>query len=96
MGRTNPTYRDTLRRIESRWDGYQRALRRSDQPHFDHLLEHAREHADAGGYLNHEEPMFPVLVSIALEHEKTVAELEARIDSLETQLQEQSVDAVQD
>jgi len=56
MGRTNPTYRDALRAIEERWAEFRRALRRHDQPRFDRLFEYAREHADASGLLNHQNP----------------------------------------
>lgn len=77
MGRTNPTYRDTLRQTEERWSVYRRALRHHDQEYFDRLFEHAREHADAAGYLNHGTSEIPLLVSILLEHEK-------RLDRLET------------
>lgn len=83
MGRTNPTFRDVVRRFEERWQPYRRALRRRDQPHFDRLVEHAREHADASGYLNHEDPTVPILLSIALAQEATLADLETRIEELE-------------
>jgi len=84
MGRTNPTFRDLLRQIESRWSDYRRALRHPTQPHFDQLFEYARKHSDASGYLNHEHPMNAVLVSIVLEQEQQIATLEERIDTLET------------
>lgn len=80
MGRTNPTYRDFLRGIERRWQPFRRALRRPDQSHYDRLFEHVRAHADAAGYLNHEEPLFPLLVSVVLEQEKRITQLEARLD----------------
>lgn len=83
MGRTNPTYRDLVRGTEDRWASYRRALRRTDRDHFDRLFEHARAHADAGGYLNHQFVEVSVLVSVALEHEKRLAELEDRLESLE-------------
>lgn len=54
MGRTNPTYRDALRAMESRWEDYRRALRRADQQVFDRLFEAARVHADASGLQNHQ------------------------------------------
>lgn len=79
MGRTNATYRDRLRALEDRWGEYRRTLRREDQAHFDRLFTHARNHADAGGLRNHEDPMVPVLVSIALAQEKRIAALEARV-----------------
>lgn len=84
MGRTNPTYRDVLRALENQWAAYRRGLRRDDQHRFDRLFEHARAHADASGYLNHTEPFYPVLISIALEHEKRLDALERRLDEQDT------------
>jgi hypothetical protein len=83
LGRTNPTYRDTVRALEENWQPYRRALRRVDKPHFDRLFEHAREHADAAGYLNHQEPEITLLVSVVLEQEKRMQDLHARIRTLE-------------
>ena len=83
VGRTNPTYRDTLTALQQRWGAYRRGLRVDDQPHFDRLFAHARAHADAGGLLNHPRPLVPALMSIALEQEWQIAALEARIAALE-------------
>lgn len=89
MGRTNPTYRDALRAIEKRWADFRRALRRRDQPRFDQLFEYAREHADASGLLNHQNPLLPALVSIDLEQEVQLENHEERLKELERQLDEQ-------
>lgn len=86
MGRTNPTYRDAVRALRDRWGDFERALRRRDRPAFERLFEHARAHADAGGYLNHEEPLFPILVSVDLEQEKRIDELEERLAAIESEL----------
>ncbi|MBX0297226.1 hypothetical protein [Haloarcula nitratireducens] len=83
MGRTNPTFRDALRAIEDRWTEYRRALRRRDQPRFDQLFTYAREHADASGLLNHQNPLLPTLFSIDLEQEARLEDLEERLDELE-------------
>ena len=83
MGRTNPTFRDRLRGLETEFSDYRRALRRRDRPHFDRLFEHARDHADACGYLNHDTPFVPVLFALALEQEARLAALDARLDALE-------------
>jgi len=90
MGRTNPTYRDALRAIEERWADFRRALRRRDQPRFDQLFAYAREHADASGLLNHQNPLLPALCSIDLEqearldaHEERLAELEQRLAAVD-------------
>ena len=79
MGRTNPTFRDLLRSEEERWDDYRRSLRREDQLHFERLFVHARDHADAAGMLNHEDRLAPILMSICLEQEKRIAELEGQV-----------------
>lgn len=76
MGRTNPTYRDTLTGLESRWSSYRRSLRRRDQQHLDAVFAHGRAHADAAGQLNHAEPLFPLLVSALVEQERRLAALE--------------------
>ena len=86
MGRSTPTYRDTLRAISDRWERYRRGLRRMDQSRFDRLFEYARKHADASGYLNHREPLFPTLVGIDLEQERRLDDLTERVDSLEEHL----------
>lgn len=83
MGRTNPTFRNVLTAVRSRWGDYRRALRGRDQPHFDRLFEHADAHADAAGYLNADDPMDPILVSMLLEQEKRLAALDARLEALE-------------
>ncbi|WP_324665808.1 hypothetical protein [Haloarcula sediminis] len=87
MGRTNPTYRDALRAIEERWADFRQALRRRDQPHFDQLFEYAREHADASGLLNHQNPLVPALFSIDLEQEARLDTHEERIEELEDALE---------
>jgi hypothetical protein len=85
MGRTNPTFRDRLSGIEREFADYRRALRRRDRPHFDRLFAHARAHADACSYLNHDAPLAAVLFSVALEQEARLAALDARLDALEAE-----------
>ena len=80
MGRTNPTFRDVLRALEDRWQPFRRALRYEDQERFDQLLTHARNHADAAGNLNHQSPVIPVLVAIAVAQERRLDELEDRVE----------------
>ena len=84
MGRTNPTYRDTLRVLEDDWEDYRRALRREDQQRFDHLFEYAHQHADAAGNLTHRNPIIPTLFSIILEQEAQIDNLEERVDAIES------------
>lgn len=83
MGRTNPTFRDVLRAFEDRWQPFRRALRHDDQQRFDRLLTYARNHADAAGHLNHQSPVLPVLMTIALAQQRRLDELAARLDELD-------------
>lgn len=92
MGRTNATFRMLLQGINSRWGDYRRALRHHEQEHFDQLFEHAEAHADAAGYMNPDDPMDAILLSMLLEHEKRIHELEQSHD----QSDGGSNDAVQD
>ncbi|QLG28938.1 hypothetical protein HUG10_15940 [Halorarum halophilum] len=86
MGRTNPTFRDLVRTVEERWQAFRRTLRRRDQPRFDRLFEYVREHADAGGILNYEDRLAPMLISIDLEQERRLDDLDERVDALEADL----------
>lgn len=85
MGRTNPTFRNLLEAVKTRWRDYRRALRRRDQPHYDRLFEYADAHADAAGYLNADDPMDPILLSMLLEQQKRIADLEGRLEDLEAE-----------
>lgn len=80
MGRTNPTYREWLRRFEERWQSYRRALRRRSQDAFDRLFEQARQHADAAGYQNTDTPEIALLFSMILAHERRLDALEDEDD----------------
>lgn len=88
MGRTNPTYRDRLSRLERDWREYRRALRVDDQPQFDRLFEHGRTYAHAAGNLNHPTPAIPFLLSVLLAHEREITRLSARLDELDTHTQD--------
>jgi hypothetical protein len=92
VGRTNPTYRDRLEALETEFSDYRRALRASEQEHFDRLFEHGRTYAHAAGYLNHPDPEVPYLFSVILAHQRRIEELSVQLEAL----QEGNSDAVQD
>ncbi len=62
--------------------------RRRDQPRFDRLFEYAREHADASGLLNHQNPLLPALLSIDLEQEARLDDHEERLEEPERGLEQ--------
>jgi hypothetical protein len=92
VGRTNPTYRDRLSDLEREFEAYRRALRASEQAHFDRLFEHGRTYAHAAGYLNHPNPEIPFLLSVLLAHERRIAQLAEQVATLQEERERGSHD----
>lgn len=86
MGRTNPTFRDNIRRFRERWQPFRRALRNQYQARFDALLEQGERFADAAGFQNPVDAEAGIFLSMLLGHEVELAELQDRVDELEAQL----------
>ncbi|QLG47884.1 hypothetical protein [Natrinema halophilum] len=76
MGKTNPTYRDQLRRLEEDWQPFRRALRVQYHDEFDQLFDDARQFADAAGIQNEMAVMEPFLISVMLAQECRIREIE--------------------
>lgn len=83
MGKTQPTYRDRLRRLESDWEPFERALRSQYQDDWSQLWNHARKYADAAGIQNEVTTIEPFLVTVCLGQQKQIRELEERVEELE-------------
>jgi hypothetical protein len=85
MGRTVLPYSHIWEEERSRWQKFRRALRREDQAHFDRLFELARLHLQAGVYASNPWPLESMLLSMLLEHEKTLSAIQDRLKRLEGQ-----------
>ena len=85
MGRTVLPYSHIWEEERSRWQKFRRALRREDQAHFDRLFELARLHLQAGVYASNPWPLESMLLSMLLEHEKTLSAIHDRLKRLEGQ-----------
>lgn len=83
MGRTNPTFRDYLRRFAERWAPFRRALRADQQPAFDALLAGAEAFAAAAGHRNATDPDRAILLAMLLAHQVALDDLERRTETLE-------------
>lgn len=90
---TNRTGRDVLQAVETRWNAYRQKLPQADQPVFDRLFEHAhahatasREHADASEVHHSQYIERAALVSMLIEQQKHIDDLEDRLDHLEDDL----------
>ena len=75
--------------ITTGWDEYRRALRQTDQAVFDRLLEYAQLHTDPSTV---HKPLFvetPILISMLLEQQIQIEDLEDRLDHVEDDLNSQ-------
>lgn len=79
MGRTEPTFRHLIDRLEHEWRDYRRGLRADEQAAFDGLFQKARAHASASMNAGRLDPMEAILMSILLEQEKEIAALRRAI-----------------
>lgn len=75
MGCTVPTFRNIIESFGFEWNSFKRALRGFDKEAFEELLNHARRHAAAGTNIVTANPFEPIVMSILVEHEKTIREL---------------------
>lgn len=83
MGRTLPTFRALLDRLELEWSDYRRALTEAEQRRWDGLWQQARRHASASTNAAPLNPLEAVLLSMLLEHEKRLVDLENRSEGEE-------------
>ena len=75
MGRTNPTLRDRLDRLEREWQPVRRALRRRHRDDFDRLFDRARAHADATGQGNPPDGWRAFVFAVLLSQERELQHL---------------------
>ena len=72
--------------ITAGWDEYRRALRPTDQAVFDRLFEYAQLHTDPSTV---HKPLFvetPILISMFIEQQIQIDDLEDRLDHVEDDL----------
>jgi hypothetical protein len=58
---------------------FRQALGKEDQQSFDRLFDRAKMHTSAGVYKAHSWPMEAILLSICLEHGKTIEEIMGKL-----------------
>lgn len=79
MGRTNPTTRDRLDRLESEWQPFRRSLRYRHRDDFDRLFERARGHADAASQQNPRDAWRAFVMSVLLAQERELQRLTEQV-----------------
>lgn len=80
MGRTIPTFRRMLDRLEAEWEDYADVLRKDEREAWEALWNQARRHAAASTNQAPLEPLDAVLMSLLLEHEMRLMRIEARLE----------------
>ena len=75
MGRTVPTFSNMIEFFRLERNDFKRALRHNDKEVFEKLLNHARKHGAAGTNLVKPNPFEPIVISILIEHEKSIRNL---------------------
>lgn len=83
MGRTIETTTQTIQKEEAAFRRFRRTLRRADQRQFDALFAAARLHTAAISQANHALPFEAILLAMMLEQQKTIHQLQGRIDQLQ-------------
>ena len=82
MGRTVPAITLEFMRQQKAYEGFRRALKRSDQLALDELFVSAKKHTAEAAYAAHALPFEIFLLSILLEEHKDVMRLRQQIEGI--------------
>jgi hypothetical protein len=83
LGRTVVSYRQAIEGEIALWEGFRKALRASDAEAFDRMMNACRIHASAGSMATRPVLFEAMVMSILLEHEKAIMEINERLDRIE-------------
>jgi hypothetical protein len=75
LGKTVESYRMALDREVQRWSSFFRALRKEDKEVFEQLIDVCRNYASAGSNSNRHVLFEPMILSILVDHKKTLNRL---------------------
>jgi hypothetical protein len=82
-GKDSSPFSRVLEQEIQEWRKFRRGLRKEDQEFLDRLFEEARLHVQAGVYASRPWPFETILISILLEHEKTLVDLRSKLKAIE-------------
>ncbi len=80
MGKSVPTFRRELDKIESEWKNFRKALRSDEKEMFDELFDKAKQHASAAQYQANPDPMDSLFFSIILEQQMEIDRLKRKLE----------------
>jgi hypothetical protein len=78
VGRTVPSFRIALEMEMTKWKGYRKCLRQNEREIFDRMMDNCRIHASASGMATRPNPLEAMFLSVLLEHQRKIEELERR------------------
>lgn len=87
MGRSNPTYRNRLDDLMSRFERFRDGLREESRDAFDRLWEHAHGHAHAASYMNTRRPGTVAVFSMLLGMQRQLDRIESRLEEIEREIE---------
>ncbi len=85
MGRTVESYRMALEEEISNWNGFARALRKPEREAFEALMDMCRTHASDGGCATNPIIFEPMIMSIVLEQQLRIRQMENELQAMRTQ-----------
>ena len=83
MGRTVMPFSQVLETERGRWKEFRKCLSKENQEAFDRLFARAKFHTSAAVYMSHPYPLETILLSICLEHEKMIGEIQRKLKERE-------------
>lgn len=83
VGRTVLPIAQILQQERDEWAKFRRALRKEDQRAFDEMFDIVKYHSAACAYASRSVPMESIVVSILIEHQKTIARLREQVKELQ-------------
>ena len=84
MGRTVPTFTNLIDMEISSWSKFRRGLRKEDQDAFDDIFRAAKKHLAENFYAMRTIPFESMMMSILVEQQKAIREMEAKIQTTTT------------
>jgi hypothetical protein len=92
MGRTVPTFTNIIDSELTSWSKFRRGLRKEDQALFDELFRAVKRHLAENFYAMRTIPFESIIMSIVLEQQKSIAQLQQRVITAEQQLNRHGTD----
>ncbi len=86
MGKTVESYRIALDMELQSWNGFTKALRTADRKAFEQIADACRNHASAGSNATRPELFEPMVMSILLEQQKRIMQLEKKLDEFKQRI----------